>query len=130
MSPCHGEGSGFDSRQTRREPRGVHGCPETLYGSGRQSPTIELIMYYVYILKSLVDLKLYIGYTKNLSRRFEEHQKGENVSTKSRRPFVLIFYEAYKSQVDAKRREKYFKTSKGKSTLKMMLQDSLGRPAK
>jgi putative endonuclease len=81
-------------------------------------------MYYVYILKSKKDNKLYIGYSTNLKRRFSEHQKGLVISTKPRRPFELIFYEAYKSMKDAKRREMYFKTSKGKTSLKTMLEFS------
>ena len=80
-------------------------------------------MYYIYILRSLKDKKLYIGYSENLKRRFIEHQKGDVQSTKPRRPFELIFYEAYKNMADAKRREKYFKTDKGKSTLKIMLKE-------
>ena len=71
------------------------------------------------------DSKFYIGYTSDLRNRFKEHQNGEAVSTKPRRPFELIFYEAYQSMKDAKRREKYFKTGKGKSTIRMMLQDTL-----
>lgn len=82
-------------------------------------------MYYVYILKSVRDGKLYIGYSANLKKRFSEHQKGLVRSTKPRRPFELVFYEAYKSRFDDKRREKYFKTDKGKTTIKTMLEDSL-----
>jgi len=82
-------------------------------------------MYYVYILKSQLDEKLYIGYTADLRKRIEKHNKGEVMSTKRRRPFELIFYEGYKDMKDAKRRERYFKTAKGKSTLKMILRDSL-----
>jgi putative endonuclease len=82
-------------------------------------------MHYVYILRSLRDKKLYIGCTIDLERRFEEHQKGEVVATKHRRPLERIFYEAYKNIKDAKRREKYFKTDKGKSMLRMMLRDTL-----
>ncbi|OHA88721.1 MAG: hypothetical protein A2653_00270 [Candidatus Zambryskibacteria bacterium RIFCSPHIGHO2_01_FULL_43_25] len=82
-------------------------------------------MYYVYILKSEADKKLYIGYSANLKKRFQEHQDGRVRSTKPRRPFELIFYEAYKSRLDAKRREKYFKTDKGKTTIKTMLEKSL-----
>jgi putative endonuclease len=84
-------------------------------------------MNYVYILRSLKDKKLYIGYSENLKRRFSDHQKGEVLSTKPRRPFELIFYEAYRERSDAKRREKYFKTDKGKSSIKMMLRDYFGR---
>jgi putative endonuclease len=82
-------------------------------------------MYYVYVLKSHRDEKLYIGYTANLGTRFRDHQAGGVISTRHRRPLELIFYEAYKNMEDAKRREKYFKTSKGKSSLRMMLQNSL-----
>ncbi|HEY4516112.1 MAG TPA: GIY-YIG nuclease family protein [Candidatus Paceibacterota bacterium] len=87
-------------------------------------------MYYVYILRSLKDKKLYIGYSENLKRRFEEHEKGEVPSTKPRRPLDLIFYEAYKNITDAKRREKYFKTDKGKSSLKMMLKEYFNKNIK
>lgn len=82
-------------------------------------------MYYTYILRSLKDNKLYIGYTADLKKRIKQHSNGEVVSTKPRRPFELIFYEAYASKKDAKRREKYFKTDKGKSSIRMMLQNSL-----
>lgn len=81
-------------------------------------------MYYVYVLKSKKDNKLYIGYSANLKQRLTEHQKGFVASTKPRRPFELIFYEAYKAMKDAKRREIYFKTSKGKNSLKTMLEFS------
>ncbi len=82
-------------------------------------------MYYVYVLRSQLDGKLYIGYTTNLGNRIQEHNSGEVTSTKPRRPLELIFYEGYKSMEDAKRRERYLKTSKGKSSLNMMLRNSL-----
>lgn len=82
-------------------------------------------MYYVYILKSEKDNKLYIGYSTDLKKRFSEHQSGNVSSTRPRRPFELVFYEAYKSMKDAKRREMYFKTTKGKTSLKTMLEFSL-----
>lgn len=82
-------------------------------------------MYYVYVLLSQKDNKFYIGFTGELKRRLKEHNSGKNTSTKSRRPLKLIYYEAHLSQADAMRRERYFKTTKGKSTLKQMLRDSL-----
>ena len=82
-------------------------------------------MYYVYVIRSQLDGRLYIGYTMNLRNRLQKHRDGEVISTSPRRPFELIFYEAYKSMEDAKRRERYFKSTKGKSSLRMMLQDSL-----
>lgn len=82
-------------------------------------------MYYTYVLRSVKDRKLYIGYTTDLRRRFAEHQQGRNDSTRNRRPFELLFYEAFKDERDAKRRESYFKTDKGKSTLRQMLRFSI-----
>ncbi len=76
-------------------------------------------------IEKLLDGKLYVGYTTNLKNRLQKHQYGEVLSTSPRRPFDLIFYESYKSMEDAKRRERYLKTSKGKSSLRMMLRDSL-----
>ena len=82
-------------------------------------------MYYVYLLKSKKkDNWHYVGYTSNLRKRFKEHQNGLSKSTKPYRPLELIFYEAYKTKSDAKRRETYFKTNKGKRALKLMLKDS------
>jgi putative endonuclease len=62
-------------------------------------------MFYTYILRSKKDDKLYIGFTNDLKRRVEEHNSGKNESTKFRRPLELIYYEAYKSEKDAKARE-------------------------
>ena len=77
----------------------------------------------MYILRSLKDGLFYIGSTNDLKRRFAEHQRGANISTSKRLPLELVFYEAYPTKVDAERREKYFKTAKGKTTLKQMLSD-------
>ena len=82
-------------------------------------------MFYTYILKSIKDDKLYIGYTHDLRKRFKEHQEGKTPSTKFRRPFVLIFYESFVDKRDAKRREKYFKTTKGKASLAQIIRYSI-----
>lgn len=66
-------------------------------------------MFYVYILRSKRDNRLYIGSTNDLRRRIEEHNSGKSVSTKFRRPLELIYYEAYRSEQDARRREKNLK---------------------
>ena len=78
-------------------------------------------MYYVYVSHSEKDGKLYTGYTKDLKLRFEQHQNGQVESTKNRRPFKLIYYEACLNQKDALKREKYLKTHYGKMFLKNRL---------
>lgn len=78
-------------------------------------------MFYTYILRSEKDSKLYVGSTDDLKVRFEEHNKGENKSTKYRRPFKLIYYEACLSKRDARHREMYLKTAYGKRYIKHRL---------
>ena len=69
---------------------------------------------------------LYIGYTADLKRRFEEHNAGLSFATKFRRPFDLIYYEAYLSQTDALVREKKLKKFKSSYRhLKLHIQNSL-----
>jgi len=69
---------------------------------------------------------MYIGSTNDLRRRFAEHNKGEIFSTKFRRPFQLVYYEAYKSEKDARKREKNLKLrSKAFTQLKRRLTNSL-----
>jgi len=62
-------------------------------------------MFYVYILKSKRDEDLYVGSTGDLKRRLVEHNSGKVFSTQLRKPLVLIYYEAYRSEQDARRRE-------------------------
>ncbi len=82
--------------------------------------------FYVYVLRSLSKSTfIYVGYTTDLKRRFTEHNSGSEFSTKPYIPYELIFYEAYKNMKDAKRREEYFKTTKGKTTLRTMLKEFL-----
>lgn len=69
-------------------------------------------MYYIYILKSKKDNKLYVGLTNDLRKRLIEHNHGLTKSTEYRRPLVLIYYEAYISQKDAQIREKKLKKFK------------------
>ena len=67
-------------------------------------------MYYVYVLRSEKDSRLYIGFTSNLRQRFENHNKGLNTSTKNRRPLKLIYYEAFENEKDARNKEIFYKS--------------------
>ena len=81
------------------------------------SATTSIMFFYVYVLESLKDKKRYVGYTTNLKRRIEEHNKGLSLSTKSRLPMKLIYFEACTNQQDAERREEYLKTTRGRRFL-------------
>ena len=67
----------------------------------------------------------YVGYTKDLKLRFDQHKKGMVVSTKERRPLELIYYEACLNQRDATHWEKYLKTYLGKQFLHNRLKSYL-----
>ncbi|MCK4357724.1 MAG: GIY-YIG nuclease family protein [Candidatus Cloacimonetes bacterium] len=83
-------------------------------------------MFYVYVLKSKKDRNLYIGSTNDLRRRMREHNTGRVFSTKSRRPFELIYYEAYKTEKDARKREKALKLrSRAFAQLRKRINESL-----
>ena len=83
-------------------------------------------MYYVYVLLSLKDGKLYIGFSGDLRARLIEHSDGLVVSTRNRRPLKLVYYEAYTDKKDAESREKYLKGGgKARNELKLRLRRSL-----
>ena len=82
-------------------------------------------MYYVYVLQSLKDHKLYTGFSIDLRKRMSFHNKGLNKSTKYRRPLKLIYYEAYTDQRDARRREIFLKSGRGREVLSRQLEHCL-----
>ena len=75
-------------------------------------------MYYVYVLKSIKDESLYIGYSSNLKLRLKEHFDGLVTATKDRRPLKLVYYECGLSKEKAILREKSLKTGFGRNYLK------------
>lgn len=75
-------------------------------------------MFYTYVLISKLDGRHYIGFTKDLRNRLQEHNNGKVFATKSRMPLELIYYEACQTEEKAIKREKYFKTGFGRRFLK------------
>mgnify|MGYP001603663393 CR=1 FL=1 len=74
-------------------------------------------MYYVYVLKNRAKDEIYIGYTYDLERRIREH--------KNKNP-ELVYYEAYKSEKDARMREMKLKQhGQTKRRLKERIHNSL-----
>ena len=79
------------------------------------------VFFYVYVLESVKDNERYIGYTSNLKRRLEEHNKSKSFATMLRLPFKLIYFEGCRNEMDAKRREHYLKTTQGRRFLGLRL---------
>ena len=83
-------------------------------------------MYYVYILRSLKYKKLYTGFTIDLKKRMEEHENGESTFTRSMRPLTLVYYEAYCNEHDARIRERFLKSGRGREVIHKQLSQTLG----
>lgn len=84
------------------------------------------MIYYVYILESLKDRKLYIGYSKNPTQRLREHNLGKTKSLYKRRPLILIYKEKFDNKLNTLRREKFLKSGQGRKYLKEMLRFARG----
>ena len=66
-------------------------------------------MFYCYILKCS-DGTLYTGYTNNLEKRVETHNKGKGAKyTKKRLPVELVYYEEFQTKEEAMSREWHIK---------------------
>src|SRR5688572_15199904 len=78
-------------------------------------------MFYIYAIKSLTRNYIYVGMTDNLERRFLQHQNGLNKTTKAYRPFILFYTEEFKTRMEARQREIFFKSGAGKELLKLKL---------
>lgn len=77
--------------------------------------------YFVYVIKSQKDGRLYKGMTSDLDRRIKEHNLGLNKSTKSYFPWVLVYFEQFETRKDARNREKYLKSGIGREYLNNIL---------
>ncbi len=84
-------------------------------------------MFYTYVLQSQKSGNFYTGYSSDLRKRFKEHNENKIGYTKRRGPYNLIYYEACINEFDARSRELYLKTGKGKRYLKSRLKRFLFR---
>lgn len=73
---------------------------------------------FVYVIRSSVDGRFYVGMTIHVERRVAEHNSGRTKSTKGYIPWVLFFSEEHLNREEARKREKYLKTGYGKQWIK------------
>ena len=78
-------------------------------------------MYYVYIIRSKIDGRLYKGLTKDPENRLMEHNTGKTKSTRPYKPWELIYKEQFDNFEKARKREKYFKSGIGREYLNNIL---------
>ncbi len=77
-------------------------------------------MYVVYAISSLIDNYIYVGLTADLEDRLRRHNAGYERSTKTHRPFKLIYTEECEDRPSARIREKYWKSGTGKRKLRII----------
>ena len=77
--------------------------------------------HWFYVLYSLKDGKLYKGTCSDLGNRFLTHLMGGTLSTKHRRPLILIYIQKFESKSQALAFERFSKTREGGVQLKEKL---------
>ncbi|MEX2569271.1 MAG: GIY-YIG nuclease family protein [Cyclobacteriaceae bacterium] len=78
-------------------------------------------MYKVYAIRSLLDGRIYVGFTANLDKRLKKNNAGKTKSTKGYRPWKLIFFQEIETRQLAREREVYLKSGVGKEFLKTLI---------
>ncbi|MEX2245218.1 MAG: GIY-YIG nuclease family protein [Dehalococcoidia bacterium] len=77
----------------------------------------------VYVLRSRKDGRLYTGFSTDLARRLDEHARGASSYTRRIRPLDLVYHETRPDRLDARRREKWLKTGRGREELLRLIGD-------
>ncbi|MFZ1805804.1 MAG: GIY-YIG nuclease family protein [Cyclobacteriaceae bacterium] len=76
--------------------------------------------YYVYVIKSEKDGRLYKGLSEEPERRLLAHNSGKVKSTKGFRPWKIVYTEGYSSFEEARTRELFLKSGRGRDFLKSL----------
>ncbi len=98
---------------------GVESLPSKQMVAGSNPvPRSTGLGWFAYALRSKRDGWLYVGMSCNVERRLREHNAGYNRSTRSRRPFEIIYLEQWDSRQKARERERFLKTGKGREFLR------------
>ena len=79
------------------------------------------VMFYTYVLRSVKKGMLYKGSTEDLNRRLLEHNSGMVNYTSKYLPWDLVYWEEFPTRSEAMKREKFFKSGKGRELLKTLV---------
>ena len=74
-------------------------------------------MYHVYVLRSDKTGRRYVGSSQDPEKRLGEHNNGQSLATKHGVPWKLIHHEEFPTRAEAVRRERFYKTGKGREAL-------------
>ncbi len=79
-------------------------------------------MFTVYILQNSISKRFYIGSTNDISRRLEEHNRGQTTSTRQKGFWTMVYFEKANTKIEAIRREKLIKSYKGGNAFKKLVE--------
>jgi putative endonuclease len=79
------------------------------------------MIYSVYAIKSIVDGRIYVGMSKDIEKRLKDHNLGCVFSTKGYRLWRLIYIERVGNRINAREKEKFYKSGNGKELLKKII---------
>ena len=95
---------------------------ESLRGHKKGLALLDLFfMFYAYVIRSFKDGRLYKGMTNNLEKRIQQHNLGQNRSTRGFLQWVLVNFDEFETRKEARLGEKYFKSGAGREFLKYKL---------
>ena len=83
--------------------------------------------YYIYILRSKIIKRFYVGSCSNLELRLERHNTGMSRSTKGYIPWEIVYYEEFDNKTEAIKRERKIKKQKSVKFIEELIH-SRGRP--
>ncbi len=84
----------------------------------------SLVMFYAYVLASQKKDIFYYGSTAHIELRLQQHNDGLVTFTSKFRPWKLIYFEVFSTRSEAMKREKIFKSGKGRQWLKNIITNS------
>ncbi|AFN75437.1 excinuclease abc c subunit domain protein [Melioribacter roseus P3M-2] len=79
-------------------------------------------MYYVYILKSEIRERYYIGHTADYEIRLKDHNRGKVRSTKPYVPWKIVYLEEFNSKSEAFKREMQIKSYKSGEAFRRLIE--------
>jgi len=77
--------------------------------------------YYIYILYSESRDRYYIGFSSDVDERLERHNAGASKSTKSGRPWKIVYTESFDTNTEALKREREIKKKKSRKYIEYLL---------
>ena len=78
-------------------------------------------MFYTYILQSVKSGRYYIGHSADIDKRLQRHNSGKVNATKSKGPWVVVYFETFETKSEANARELHIKSMKSRVYIEKLI---------